>query len=216
MARVAAAAALAPLLAVAFVVSASAAASQNVTLLDVRRYWSAECNCFKLDFSGRISNGAADEYVAIVQQKCGQNFSTSVGGTSTVHGGSWLVEVGLPFSGNSATYRARWGGHLSEPWTFRPEILVWPVKRIGRRFAFSLYADYPDQRMRGRVVELQRLAAGRWTRVRRARLVRAQRSFSTFSATFTVRRRGLTLRVAVPEETAAPCYTANVTQTFRS
>ena len=196
--------------------TAGAAPTQSVTL-HVHRFYSAECNCFKLQFSGRVSSDAPDEYVVIMQQRCGNNFSTAAGGASTVQGGSWLVEVGLPFSHASATYRARWGGHLSEPWTFRPEMPVWPLRRVGRRIQFALSAgEYPDQRMKGRIVELQRLAAGRWTRMRRARLVPSRQLSGMFTATFTVRRRGLRVRVAVPEKTAAPCYTATATEPLRT
>jgi hypothetical protein len=193
-----------------------AAPTQSVTL-HVHRFYSAECNCFKLQFSGRVSSEAPDEYVVIMQQKCGNSFATAAGGASTVQGGSWLVEVGLPFSHASATYRARWEGHLSEPWTFRPEIPVWPLRRVGRRIQFALSAgEYPDRRMKGRIVELQRLAAGRWTRIRHARLFPSRQLSGMFTATFTVRTRGLRVRVAVPEKTAAPCYTATVTETFRT
>jgi hypothetical protein len=49
--------------------------------------------------------------------------------------------------------------------------------------------------------------------VRQARL-RAR--FTTFEAVFAVPTRGLTLRALVPARSAAPCYTANVTSTWRS
>jgi hypothetical protein len=195
--------------------TAGAAPTQSVTL-HVHRFYSAECNCFKIQFRGRVSSGAADEYVVIMRQRCGTNFSTATGGASTVQGGSWLTETFI-LTEASATYRARWKGHLSKPWTFRPEIPVWPLRRVGRRIQFALSAsEYPDLRMKGRLVELQRLAAGRWMRIRRARLAPSRQLYGKFTARFNVRTRGQTLRVAVPQKTAGPCYTATVTETLRT
>jgi hypothetical protein len=218
VARAAAAVALGLLPAVAPVVAAGAAPTQSVTLLDVRRFWSAECNCFKLQFSGRISSGAASEYVAIMQQKCGRETQTAVGGASTSAGGSWIAEVGLPFSHDSATYRARWEGHASDSWTLRPPIILsQTAQRLARgRYRVVVYADVNMQTLTGRRVNLERLAAGRWVLVRRVPLVRYTLGPGSYTATFAVRKRGLRMRVAVPADVAEPCYSAALTKTFRS
>jgi hypothetical protein len=67
--------------------------------------------------------------------------------------------------------------------------------------------------MKGRAVELQRLVGGQWRRLRSARLAPFR---GDFAATFTVRRRGLSLRAVVPARSAAPCYSATASATFTS
>jgi hypothetical protein len=67
-------------------------------------------------------------------------------------------------------------------------------------------------KLKGKFVELQRLSAGQWTRIRRARF--SSRRPGVFFATFTVKRRGLTLRAFVPAESAAPCYAATASKTW--
>jgi hypothetical protein len=66
-------------------------------------------------------------------------------------------------------------------------------------------------------VELQRLTAGQWRTLRRARLVRdrSQWGFNS-SATFAVRQPGLVLRAFVPERSARPCYAATASETWTS
>ena len=73
--------------------------------------------------------------------------------------------------------------------------------------------------MKGRVVVLQRLQAGQWTAIQRARLAfdpPTDSSAAWFVATFTVRQRGWTLRAFVPAKSAAPCFKANATEKWTS
>lgn len=77
---------------------------------------------------------------------------------------------------------------------------------------------FAQSNLNGRFIALQRLAGGRWTHVRRARLVSA--GFAgyggRYEATFTVRKRGLRLRILVPAKSAAPCNAPAATETFIS
>jgi hypothetical protein len=200
---------------VAALASSSAAAPAADVTMSVQRFYDAACRCYKLRFSGAISSGAAKEYVAVMQQRCGYRFSTAVIGAQTRAGGAWEVEwLG---GGVSGTYRAQWKGRLSEPVTVRPRVpLVFTKLREQRyRVTVNMYETLQD--MSGRIVELQRLAAGGWTRVRRTRLTTDRETFGkSFSATFAVRTRGLTLRILVPDRSAAPCYVAGVTKTWVS
>jgi hypothetical protein len=55
--------------------------------------------------------------------------------------------------------------------------------------------------------------------IRRARLVRATRPFNRadlFQARFPIRTRGLTMRVFVPAQTGAPCFSAGASSSFTS
>lgn len=200
----------------ALAAAAAAEPTQSVTL-DVHRFYSETCSCYRLEFSGMVSSGEPNEQVVVMQQKCGRRVSTAAADVSTVEGGLWTAEVGLPFSHDSATYRAHWNGRLSEPWTFRPKLTVWPPAKLrGRRVRVSVFADPEAQTMRRRFVQLQRRSAGRWIPVRRARLAANKRFAGQYSATFTVLTRGLRMRFLVPAKSAAPCYSATVTDTFVS
>jgi hypothetical protein len=161
-------------------------------------------------FSGAVSSGAANEYVAIMEAKCGANFATAFGGATTERGGSWETEPFNPLG--SATYRAKWGTHLSEPVTLRvPVRLTVSHFQRGRH----LVVVRADANLNRRFVELQRLVAGGWVRVRRARLEPGGGSF-LFQVWLTVRKKGLRLRVLVPPATAAPCHEPAASESFRS
>jgi hypothetical protein len=206
--------------AAAFGASDGGAQGEGVTLR-VERFYDHACRCYKLRFSGTIASRAANEYVAVLQQRCGFTSSTAIAGASTREGGIWEAE---PVSGarpgqDSSTYRARWDGRLSAPLTFRAELPMTLTRLPGGRYRVSVSTGDTRQNLRGRIVELQRLRAGRWTRVRRTWLIRTRGSagaYLSFSAVFTVRARGLTLRVWAPSETASPCYAAGASGTWVS
>jgi hypothetical protein len=192
----------------------AAPAAGRVTL-EVDRYYDAACYCYRLRFRGAIFPRRAKEYVAVTQRRCGFGFATAVAGASTRADGSWVVRSSLA-SDSSATYRATWGVSRSKPVTVRPRIPV-QLERLAReRYRVEVTTADARQNMAGRFVELQRLAAGSWTRVRRTRLNGSPGAIGSYSATVVVRRRGLRVRIAVPEKSAAPCFTTNVTQTFVS
>jgi hypothetical protein len=198
----------------AFVPTSAAAPAAEVTLA-VERFLEQSSGLFRLRYSGRIAGGQANEYVAILHQRCGQRFSTAIGGATTREDGSWET---VPVSGlppQSGTFRARWKNHVSEPVTLRSPVRIILIKRPSMRYLVRVVAEANLSR---RFIALQRLAGGRWTHVRRARLT----SYGFpgygggFEATFAVRKRGLRLRILVPEKTVAPCHDATSSQTFVS
>jgi hypothetical protein len=195
--------------AAALAATAGGVPAADVTLR-VERFWSEACRCYKFRFAGSIASGAANEYVSLVQQKCGTSFSTSVAGTSTREGGFWEVESNGPVG--SGTFRARWNNHLSEPVTHRQDLSISITRLGGGRVRVGVNSFGLPLKLKGKFVELQRLSAGQWTRIRRARF--SARRPGSFSATFTVKRRGLTLRAFVPAESAAPCYAATASKTW--
>ena len=198
----------------AFASTTAAAPAESVTL-EVERFLEQQTGLFRLRFSGVISSGAANEYVAVMHQKCGYRFSTAIGGATTREGGAWeaIPRFGVP--PETGTFRALWKGHRSGPVTVRGPVRIRLVKEREGRYRVSVNAEANLSR---RFVALQRLAGGRWRHVRRARLAAyGQAGYGGyFTATFTVRKRGLRLRILVPEKTAGPCHAPAVSETFVS
>jgi hypothetical protein len=64
-------------------------AQGNDLTLRLERFYDNACRCYKLRFSGAIASRAANEYVAVLQQKCGSPSATAVAGASTREGGVW-------------------------------------------------------------------------------------------------------------------------------
>jgi len=194
-----------------------AAQAQSVTLTVVLVY-DQGCRCYKYRFSGQISSGAANEYVTVMRQKCGYNFSTAVAGAHTRTGGFWEAELQpAPRPGfETATYRARWNGVRSEPVAFRGRLPVSLTKLGGGRYRVSVYRGDVLQDLKGRLVVLQRRVGGAWTRIQTARLVADPKAYAMYVATFTVRQRGWTLRALVPAGAAAPCFTASASMKWVS
>jgi hypothetical protein len=203
--------------------TATGAASQRVTLT-VERFFDPACaplpghapstargGCPKLRFSGTISSGAPNEYVAVLSQQCGSSgVGSSLVGAQTRDGGSWQAEWWV----GSGTFRARWKTATSAPVTFRDAVPLTLDKLSAFRHRVSVGGD---QEMKGRIVELQRLVSGQWRLLRRVRLVADRSSYdANASATFTVRKRGLTLRAFVPAKSASPCYVATASETWTS
>lgn len=188
--------------------TASSAPSAEVTLR-AERFYSEACRCYKVRFSGTISSRAANEYVAVLQQTCGQTFSTAIAGASTREDGLWEAEWN---GAGSATYRARWNNHLSDPVTHRQDLSIWITQLGGGRVRVGVNSFSYPLKLKGKFVELQRLNAGQWAPIRRARF--SARRPGSFSATFSVKRRGLTLRAFVSAESAAPCYAATASKTW--
>jgi hypothetical protein len=196
----------------ALALASTAGAQREQVTLRVERFYDNACRCYKLRFAGTIASGQANEYVVVLRQECGAASSTAFAGGSTRAGGTWEAEPvnGAPAESDSATYRARWNGRLSEPLVFRGKLPMSLTKLGGGRYRVSVGTP---QNMQGRVVELQRLVGGQWRRVRSARLARGR---GGYGAIFTVQRRGLNLRVLVPARSAAPCYSATASETFLS
>jgi hypothetical protein len=196
--------------------AAPGAPTQEVTLR-AERFWDDATRSYRFRFSGTIPSNATNEYVAVLQQKCGQGSGngTAIAGASTRQGGFWEAPpVGaLRPEFDSSTYRARWRGRLSAPLEFRAKLTTSLTRLSGGRYRVNVSTLSTGQNMSGRLVELQRLEDGQWTDVQRGRLVGSR---TTFRATFMVRTAGLTLRAFVPEESASPCYVATPTETWVS
>jgi hypothetical protein len=194
--------------------TAPAVPTENVTLTVGRIF--DQPKVFRLRFSGFISSGAGNEYVAVVHQKCGNSSSTrTIAGATTREDGSWeVIPAEYDSPPQSGTFRARWKGHLSKPVTLRPPVRVLVAKLRARRYHVSVLADS----LSGRFVALQRRTGGRWTHVRRIGVAAsAQPDGSPFyTATVTVSTRGLKLRILVSKKTAAPCYLPAASKTFVS
>jgi hypothetical protein len=185
---------------------------EDVTL-GVERFYDNACRCYKLRFSGAIASGAANEYVAVLQQKCGSGAPTAIAGATTQQGGAWVAD---PVSGarpgeDSSTYQARWNGRLSDPLRFRGKVPLSLTPLARGRYRVGVSTFDTAQSMKGRVVELQRLAGGRWTPVQRARL---RGTGGSFAAVVTARARNQSFRIFVPAASAAPCYVATPSQPF--
>jgi hypothetical protein len=197
---------------VLFGVSDAVAQREDVTL-KLERFYDNACRCYKLRFSGTIASGAANEYVAVLQQRCGSGSATAIAGATTRQGGFWEAEpvsFGARPGEDSSTYRARWNERLSEPLTFRARVPLSLTELAGGRYRVSVRSG-EQQDMNGRRIELQRLVAGRWTLVRQAKLTGLR---GTFTATVTARGRNQSFRIFVPAQSAAPCYVATKSETF--
>jgi hypothetical protein len=186
--------------------TAAAAPTQEPTL-QLSRSPDPVTKVERILFSGAIPSRAAGEYVTVMYQKCGFNFSTAIAGAMTQENGVWEAAPSIFVS--SGVFRARWNNRLSSPVRYRSPAHVFFSKAGGRKFRVAVTAE---AKLGGQFVALQRLAGGRWTHVRRIRL----RIDQAYSATFAVPKPGLTLRIYVPAATAAPCYTASASRTIRS
>jgi hypothetical protein len=184
----------------------------------------------EVEVTGTVASSAAGEVVDVQVKECGprNRFYRLAAQARTVAGGSWRLAttrdavdvLNLPIP---AYYRARWQGHVSAPAIAQAPIWSNPVWGNRRRtLVRALVSTRPTgQSLRGRWVELQRKVPGtdEWVRVRRARLGRVRAPFTgpdMFEARFSVRTRGLTLRLLVPPQTGAPCFSAGVSEQFRT
>jgi hypothetical protein len=199
----------------AVLVPTSAAAPASEVTLRVERFLEQSSGLFRLRFSGRIASGQANEYVAILHRRCGQSFPTAIGGATTGEGGAFET---VPVSGappQGGTFFARWKSQVSDSVTVRSPVRIVLIKRPAGRYLVRVLAE---SNLSGRFVALQQLAGGRWTHVRRARLT--SYGFAGygggFEATFRVRKRGLRLRIFLPEKSVAPCHDATASETFVS
>lgn len=194
---------------------------QSVTMTFVRFYDNA-CRCYKARLSGQISSGEAGEYVTVMRQYCGRSFSTAVGGATTRADGFWKAEllgVSRPEALVSETYRARWGDVSSAPVTFRGKLSVSGGKSSGGRHRVTVSTfGYPPspQNMSRRTVLLQRQTGGTWARIASARLAPHPVKYYTFIATFSLPRRGWTVRALVPAKSAAPCFVTSASEAWTS
>jgi hypothetical protein len=209
----------------------SAEVAHNITIR-AREFIDAEKGgARRVAVSGTIASNAVGEIVDVLAKECGPNYRhyRVVAGTQTEAGGSWRLVTSTSWAGVdwidvplNAYYRARWRGHLSEAVLNQIPATVYAFWRPRlRRVDVRVSSGHTGLNLRGKFVELQRKLAGTdsWVRVRRARLGRGtfeRYAGQQFRTRFAVTTRGLTLRVLVPAETGAPCYSAGVSDTWRS
>jgi hypothetical protein len=190
--------------------STGAAAPADEVTLKMERFLEPGTNFMRVRFSGAVSNRSPGEYVTVMEQRCGARFSTAMAAATTGPGGIWEATPSTYYQHAPllpGTFRARWNGQLSELVSFRPPLQMF-VRRKGGGRRFDVFVQ-AHATLRGEFLELQRLIGGQWKRVKYLRLG------TVYRVSFAVRR-GWTMRVFAPPETAAPCYTAGATQTFRS
>lgn len=192
--------------------------------LNVSQYPYSNSTLPALGFFGAISSGAAGQYVEILGRECGKTYERSIASTQTEAGGRYRIDNPNREPPHNYTpvysgmmFRARWNDQYSEPYLWRLPLRPTVTKIAGRR-AWRLFMWTRPPGIAGKPVELQRLSRGQWVRVRRARLVTTRSTVSTveYAAVFKVPTRGLTLRVFVPSETAAPCHLAGASKQWRS
>lgn len=198
--------------------SGGAQSSPSVTLAVFRIYDSGN-RIHKFRFSGSISSRAGDQYVAVMQQKCGYSFATAIAGAQTRAGGFWEAETSSAPRPelDTNTYFARWGSAKSKPVKFQGRLSM-SVTKLGQgRFRVYVWRGGDVlQDLGGRQIVLQRLNAGRWSRIAVARLRIDPSQYSSYAATFTIRTRGWTLRAVVPTKNARPCFNQSTTERFKS
>ena len=213
--------ALVPLL-----VALTGSAADSVTL-SVSQYTNAN-RVRAFVFQGAISSGSG-EYVEVLGRECGASGDRLVSGTQTTGGGRFRVENPLtepPYSYTAVysgtSFRARWNSDYSEArlWQLPAQPRVARISGT-RTWVVHITPATPTGQVgfRGKTVELQRLSAGGWVRVRSARLVRkASLRWGPFNyqASFTVPTRGLRLRAYLPAKRAAPCFLPGASATWRS
>jgi hypothetical protein len=199
---------------------AQGSAAQSVSMTFVR-FFDVACNCYKARVSGRVSNGRAGEDVVVLEEYCGRGSGRAVVLATTRDGGFWQAEispVARPDFPVAISYRARWNDKLSEPIAFRGRFESVVGTRLGRG-AQRVTVVTPDTNpvnLKGRQVRIQRRVSGTWRRIGAARLAPHRARFYTFTATFTVPRRGWMLRALIPAKTAAPCFGARASEPWVS
>jgi hypothetical protein len=174
-----------------------------------------------ISFSGRVANGRAGELVELQAKECRRHsFYRLIAGTRTTSGGSWVIDndrggVDMFEIPLQASFRARWKGSYSNAVTVGaplPLLTSWDrERRIARVLVSPGDSGFS---LHGRIVVLQRETVVGWVRVRTARLRRS--AAGAFVTLFRVPTRGLTLRVVASDATGAPCFTAAVSDTWRS
>jgi hypothetical protein len=200
---------------------ALAAPLQTVTLNFVRFYSNA-CNCYQARVSGQIASDAAGEDVVVLRQYCGRPLAEASAVTQalTRQGGFWTAEIPIvsrPDNLVSESYRARWKGQLSPPVTFVGKLAVSRSRLSRSRSRVSVFTTTNNPvNLKRRQVVLQRKVGNSWQRIAAARLFPHRVEYYTFVATFTVPRRGWTLRALVPAKSAAPCFRASVSEEWTS
>jgi plastocyanin len=164
--------------------------------------------------SGFVSNQQSGESVVVFAQECGKTEFTRVAGVTSTTDGAWTLAVKPTIN---TVYQARWRTRESQRVTVavRPAIRL---RRVRSRFTVQITAA---QSFAGKAVAYQRhnRRLRRWVTIRRVVLRTASGPVGTVvtSATFRARpRRGLRLRVVLPQAQAGACYLAAASNTIRT
>jgi hypothetical protein len=88
--------------------------------------------------------------------------------------------------------------------------------RSGKHVVTVSTPDFNPVNLKGRQIVLQRRVGGRWARVATARLAPHRTRFYSFTAGFTVPRRGWILRALVSSNAAALCFAAAASERWTS
>jgi hypothetical protein len=171
-----------------------------------------------LSVAGTAGGAGAGEMVSLEARECGPgNAYRIIAGAETTPGGAYFVRTTA--LGSGSRYRVRWKDEVSQSvvqrYALRPAFVEPRPRRVWRVHAIVRWPV-----LTGRVAILQRKTpSGTWVRVRRARFVRigsAGPHGVDYAAGFRIRARRLTVRVFLPAATGAPCYTAGVSDEWRS
>lgn len=163
--------------------------------------------------SGSVSNGQANERVAVQAQVCGSTSFATVATVSTTTGGVWTLAV-RPLK--TAVYQAGWRSAAGTTTVkVRPRVTL--RKLTAGRFAVRVLAT---QSFSGKVVVFQRYNAARrtWVRVRFVVLRSMGGTAPTFVSGANFRsnvRVGTRVRAVIGSAQVAPCYLAGTSNVVR-
>jgi hypothetical protein len=180
-----------------------------------------------LVFVGTVSSSAAGETVDVLGQDCGTRGYRLIQGTSTRPGGAWRATNPQEESPwrytpvtSGTTFKARWNNQESGTVVWRGKAPLSATKLTSRRaWRVSAIPASAFVSLKGKLVVLQRLRAGRWVEVQRKRLVHKPsytKGAFNHEAVFAIPQRGWTVRALLPTKSALPCYRASVTEQWRT
>ena len=213
---------------VAAMTVATAGAVNEVVTLSLRQYTNAN-KVRVLVWYGQVS-GSGGELVEVQARDCGTKPFYTIAETKPGPGGGYEIQSQNPDPpygsvrwSAAQTYRARWGGQLSDPaaglrFPLRPS-----AEKVPRRPAWRVHVNHNgfplNLTLAGKPVVLQRKRGNAWSRYKSAALKRkASLKLGAYNheAVFEVPARGLTLRAFVPAKTAGACHLPGASEPWRS
>ena len=166
----------------------------------------------KVSFSGQISSGAANEYVAVQGKECGVPGGGfhSISGALTTEGGRWTATP--QYLQSTTKLRAAWGDDVSATVTVRVRAAVSLVAHLRNRYTVGAGGI---GRFDGKRVTIERLDNG-WRRVRT--VVVEATDYGGYAEKDIVLKlpKGTLLRAVLPLSQAKPCYLAGYSKLVRA
>jgi hypothetical protein len=166
----------------------------------------------KVAFSGQISSGAANEYVAVQGKECGVPGAgfRSITGALTTEDGRWTAPP--QYLQSTTKLRAAWGDDVSATVTARVRAAVSLVPHLRNHFTVGAGGV---GRFDGKRVTIERLDHG-WRRVRTV-VVEAS-DYGGYAEKDIVLKvpKGTLVRAALPLSQAKPCYLAGYSKLVRA